>query len=127
VHKKILDLIDSSGGPLNAPSANRKRPCMTDLPAKGAIQSEVLIPKFPVPFHFSKLIQNQDQIIGLYEGGNYYHCNVYHPAGSCIMRSNNDTSLYSFCHVCRYILIDSVDPTFHGGIDVLYDKVYSSI
>jgi hypothetical protein len=32
-----------------------------------------------------------------------------------------------FCHVCRYSLVDQIDPYFHGKIDKAYDKIYPKI
>jgi hypothetical protein len=30
--------------------------------------------------------------------------------------------IYQFCHVCRYIMVDNIDPTKHGIIDEDYEK-----
>jgi hypothetical protein len=29
-----------------------------------------------------------------------------------------------FCHVCRYIIVDRVDPTKHGELDDIYELQY---
>jgi hypothetical protein len=69
--------------------------------------------------------RNKSRIVGLFEGGSQYHCEVYHPTGACIMRSRiNGDELLPFCHVCRYVLVDLVDPTKHGIIDRDYAKIY---
>jgi hypothetical protein len=127
VHNKILDLITISGGPLNAPSGQPMRDCVTDIrnQVPRLIGNEIQTPKFPQTFQLSKPIANQDQILGLYEGGRRYHCNIYHPGGNCQMRSSDDAT--SYCHVCRYILADILDPSAHGIIDALYDDTYSKI
>ena len=127
VHEKILDLIAISGGPLNAPSGDPTRDCETDFRKKvpKPTGNEIQTPNFPSTFHLSKPIAYQDRILGVYEGGQRYHCNIYHPAGSCHMRYKNDAT--SYCHVCRYILVDIVDPSLHGMIDNLYDDTYSKI
>ena len=30
-----------------------------------------------------------------------------------------------FCHVCRYVLVDVIDPAKHGDLDVVYFKEYA--
>jgi hypothetical protein len=69
-------------------------------------------------------------IVGLYDGGAGFDCNVFHPAGACLMRENkkalegDDTFLYvgyPLCQVCRYLLVDVIDPTKHGQIDEWYE------
>jgi hypothetical protein len=32
--------------------------------------------------------------------------------------------LAEFCPVCKYILVDTIDPSFHGAIDDEYEKQY---
>jgi hypothetical protein len=29
-----------------------------------------------------------------------------------------------FCPVCRYALVDAIDPTQHGALDEYYDVIY---
>ena len=64
------------------------------------------------------------RIVGLYETGGTFQCGVYHPAGGCAMASEKDktgqTVIREFCHVCRYALVDQIDPAQHGAIDQLY-------
>ena len=81
-------------------------------------------PNFP-PNFLNEPIANHDLIIGLYEGGVTYHCNVYHPGGNCQMRSLDTAKFY--CHVCRYVLVDHIDPTLHSKIDKMYNGVYKRI
>ena len=87
-------------------------------------------------------------IVGLYEGGSGFPCGIFHPAGVCLMRAEHvprktltgkpivagfDTqgrripppgTLYKFCPVCRYILVDVIDPHKHPAIDAEYDRIY---
>jgi hypothetical protein len=70
----------------------------------------------------SKSPPTKADIIGVYEGGGYHDCGVFRPAGRCRMRSSLATM--PFCHVCRYVIVDAVDPTKHGDLDKLYDKFY---
>jgi hypothetical protein len=60
------------------------------------------------------------QIVGLYDGGNSFHCGVYHPSGACLMRAlqvPGKASIYLLCPVCRYVIVDRLDPSKHGVID----------
>jgi hypothetical protein len=70
-------------------------------------------------------------IHGIYDGGNEAHCGVFHPSGACLMRTlrvpkpePNAGVLYRFCHVCRYVLVDNLDPSQHGVIDADYEAIY---
>jgi hypothetical protein len=66
-------------------------------------------------------------IVGAYEGGMEYHCGVLHPSGACMMRAlvvPGRRAVYNFCPVCRYILVDAIDPSKHGGIDADYARQY---
>jgi hypothetical protein len=71
-------------------------------------------------------------IIGLYDGGDLFHCGVFHPAGACLMRQltvtaaskKNPGAIYPFCQVCRYFLVDRIDPTKHRVIEKDYAKNY---
>jgi hypothetical protein len=65
-------------------------------------------------------------IIGLYDGGGQYHCDVFHPGGICAMRDKDEgENPRRFCQVCRYVLVDMIDPTKHGALDAIYMKEYA--
>lgn len=86
-------------------------------------------------------------LVGLYQGGHeHYNEAIYHPTGYCIMRNtepllgvetfsvdkikdieeirkkynSKNTSSY-LCHVCRYIIVDAIDPLQHPEIDKLFE------
>jgi hypothetical protein len=63
-------------------------------------------------------------IIGLYSGGDRYSHGIMHTAGACIMRSFPDPAegiaYRNFCAVCRYLIVDRVNPNKHPDIDALY-------
>ena len=64
-------------------------------------------------------------IVGLWDGGKTFHCGVYHPTGFCMMRARFDGSeVNGFCPVCRYFMVDLIDPTKHGKIDDEYAEYY---
>jgi hypothetical protein len=79
------------------------------------------------------------RVVGLYDRGAGIDCGVYHPTGYCAMRRSSKVyiqrptpfvrnfrvgSTTEFCYVCRYLLIDSIDPTLHGEFDDQYSKLY---
>jgi hypothetical protein len=68
------------------------------------------------------------QIVGLYDSGVRYYCGVFHPSGACVMRAltvpGAPLLTYLFCPVCRYFLVDRLDPTKHRVIDLDYRKRY---
>lgn len=79
-----------------------------------------IIPGVSLPDCFNK---NRPRIVGLYSGGDTYHKGVFHATGNCIMRDSH-TDGKEFCAVCRYILVDLIDPTKHWEIDRNYAEFY---
>lgn len=79
-----------------------------------------VIPGVSLPDCFSK---HRPRIVGLYSGGKGYHLGVFHPTGNCIMRDSH-TDGREFCPVCRYLLVDYIDPYHHWWIDRDYAKIY---
>jgi hypothetical protein len=63
------------------------------------------------------------RIVGIYEGGNEYAGGLFHATGMCRMRMGLST-FTSFCAVCRYALVDFIDPTKHGENDARYADEY---
>jgi hypothetical protein len=58
------------------------------------------------------------KLIGLYEGGNLCTIRVYRPAGGCKMRSSQGSkSEGEFCFVCKYLIVNRVDPSKHPKLD----------
>jgi hypothetical protein len=88
-------------------------------------RARVQVPRLPFN-ELSSLASRSDMttIVGAYYGGAQAACEVVHPAGSCIMRTGTD-SYTIFCPVCRYALVDRIDPEKHWLNDVDYDKEYS--
>ena len=60
-------------------------------------------------------------ITGLWERGHGFDCEVYHPTGACLMNVFTFDAVqaksFQFCWVCRYALVDAIDPTKHGAMD----------
>jgi hypothetical protein len=135
VADKVRDHITQSRQPINAPANPAPaRPCNTQK-ADGNYQPGTNLPAGLT----MKAGQAKGWIVGAYEGGMRYPCGVYHATGACMMRNNvGDPSsfsitmdltgatpvtdvvynkAYTFCPVCRYILVDLLDPTQHGQVD----------
>jgi len=81
------------------------------------------------------------RVIGLYDGGATFSCGVFHAAGGCLMRSDvsvlegdprspdppkklRKTRAATYCHVCRYLLVEQLSPKLHAEIDLLYKVNY---
>ncbi|HXU80705.1 MAG TPA: hypothetical protein VN914_04870 [Polyangia bacterium] len=145
IHQEIAAKIDQFHRPLNrTPDAADATcdpfplPVIRIGPPKPNVQEvELFRPQDISPKHGSDL----SRLIGLFDGGNEYPCGVFHPSGICTMRDKvtallpNDpeealpedvvrNSLAPFCHVCRYILVDALDPRLHALIDTEYEKRY---
>ena len=60
--------------------------------------------------------------IGIYEGGGTWTCRAFRPSGNCRMRNFNPTGTQqiNFCFVCKYMLVNLIDPSVHDVIDALY-------
>ncbi|GAB3325615.1 hypothetical protein GCM10027299_23970 [Larkinella ripae] len=71
--------------------------------------------------------KREKEVIGLYAGGARHHGGVYHPAAQCMMRFHNrDNRHTELCAVCRYTLINLIDPTRFAAFDTDYmdRKIY---
>ncbi|HET6479915.1 MAG TPA: hypothetical protein VFG35_07755 [Actinoplanes sp.] len=112
------DFVDAAGNrvPPNRPCGGRVAfpTAATNFPANTA----------PKPPRYSSWI------VGLHENGLLFNCDVYHPTGICLMgrqtfkdAADRDRA-YQFCWVCRYALVDLLDPAKHGEIDADYDPRY---
>jgi hypothetical protein len=122
VAKNVKDLITSRHEPLY------RRPrgaALTDEIRKNRDTYQYpdldgLTPSLPGrPFCFKE----KPRIVGLYEGGADYGHGIFHPTGTCIMRRSKEDGA-EFCAVCRYVMVDYVDPFKHFQIDLDYDDIY---
>lgn len=69
------------------------------------------------------------QVVGLYKNGAEFTHAIFHPTGFCHMRSSKDPWKFNptekaheqhislFCPICRYILVDNLDPSKHSIIE----------
>jgi IgA Peptidase M64 len=111
----ILEHIEVTNGPLNAPKDNPTAACVA-APSNGSVMTPTNLPGL------SRIPRTKADIVGIYEGGVGHDCGVFRPAGRCRMR-DNDVVTMPFCHVCRYVIVDTVDPSQHGELDKLYPEV----
>lgn len=60
--------------------------------------------------------------VGVYEGGGTWTCRSYRACGNCRMRNFDPTGQQQirFCFVCKYMLVNLIDPSVHDAIDSLY-------
>jgi hypothetical protein len=122
----VRDRITQTHNPLNAaPEAAANRPCANaelDVPTRALNFPDSTAPSPPRWSAYT---------IGLYENGGRYNCGIYRPTGICLMtrymhRDTPDKSLraYQFCLVCRYAMVDTVNPSLHRRIEEQYQARY---
>lgn len=110
VAKNIKDYITNNHKPLTA------YPSVVD---DNNVQNPI-IPGVALPDCFSR---KRPRIVGLYSGGRTYHKGLFHPTGNCLMRDSH-TDGREFCAVCRYVLVDLIDPDKHWFVDRDYNEIY---
>jgi hypothetical protein len=111
----ILQQIATSKGPLNAPHGSVGAAC-AGAPGAPSIMTPTNLPAL------SRTPRIKADIVGIYEGGAVHDCGVFRPAGRCRMRDQNVIAT-PFCHICRFLLVDTLDPSKHGQLDKLYPEV----
>ena len=118
VARVLAKHIDTSNGPLNAPKDSQGAGCVVGN-SKGPMTASNLPRTFRPP---AKLPAKAD-LIGVYEGGGYLDCGMFRPAGRCKMRTGTDSTV-PFCHVCKYLIVDLINPAVHGKLDDEYAQQY---
>lgn len=116
----ILSHIDTSNGPLNAPSGNPTRPCRRKRNPISVMTARNIPSGLP-----KNRPRNKANIVGIYEGGVYHDCGVFHAAGLCMMRSiryqsRSKLKTAPFCQICRYLIVDRVNAIKHKEVDKNY-------
>lgn len=80
------------------------------------LDSPVLIPALRMPCH-------PLEIVGLFEGGQTSVRGIYRPTGECKMRSHaGEKDEGEFCFVCKWLIVNRVDPGLHAYLDRLYPE-----
>ena len=104
IAKNIKDFINTKHRSLSGPA------CDPEV-SKQDVQDPDL-PGVDLPICFSE----KPRIVGMYYGGNLSSCGIFHPAGSCMMHGREYNS-EQFCAVCRYLLVEIINPFHHFQID----------
>lgn len=62
------------------------------------------------------------KMIGVYESAAHQTAQFYRPAGLCKMRNSSDegTGDGEFCHVCKWLIVNRVNPGLHAILDEKY-------
>jgi hypothetical protein len=107
VEKEVIDKLKSTNLPLNQDSDTTRVNEEADDP--------IDISGFKPPCKSYKLI-------GIYEGASEFTGMIYRPSGLCKMRKSSDagTGDGEFCHVCKYLIVNRVDPGLHDLLDKKY-------
>jgi hypothetical protein len=110
IAKNVRDFITTNGAPVGRSRAGL-HPSIPEVPN---FETLALPPEIASKLH--------PRIVALYEGGSGNSVGLFHPAGLCMMLSQDDAS--AFCHVCKYVLVDAIDPSAHFFLDPEYDELY---
>ncbi|MGW4382489.1 hypothetical protein [Kitasatospora sp. NPDC004531] len=97
VEPEVLNFLKANGNPLNVNPEHDDTNDKEDNP--------VDIPDFSPPCKSARTI-------GVFEGAATFAGAHYRPTGRCKMRLEAD-----FCHVCAWLIVNRVDPTFHALLD----------
>jgi len=125
VTPNVRTRITDTHNPLNANPDPPNRVCgnvKLDLPTRAVNFPDN---KAPHPPRYSAFT------IGLYENGGRYFCGIYRPTGICLMArathgstAQHNLQAYEFCLVCRYAMVDAVNPSLHPRIERQYRARY---
>jgi hypothetical protein len=104
VEQEVLDFLTEKKTPLNDDTNTANVNKDEDDPMR--------IPQFAAPCKAYTMI-------GVYEGANQYAAQNYRPAGLCKMRKASDagTGDGEFCHVCKWLIVNRVNPGLHAILD----------
>jgi hypothetical protein len=120
-------------------------PCIPDAERFDPDAPESIIPaqentlSMPDAVRTAVGIRHLSRVVGAYDGGAVFNCGVFHPTGYCAMKSSSRATIIrrepfsrtfrsggttEYCHVCRYLLVDLIDPSLHGKFDNAYTPLY---
>ncbi|MFD7641958.1 hypothetical protein ACFV4P_15020 [Kitasatospora sp. NPDC059795] len=97
VEPEVLTFLQNNRSPLNQDPDHDNTNPNEDNP--------VDIPDFSAPCKSARTI-------GIFEGAATFAGGHYRPSGRCKMRLETD-----FCHVCAWLIVNRVDPSFHALLD----------
>jgi hypothetical protein len=121
ISKKVLDYLVSNPFPFNAKPDAAHGNTITEVIDRNPEQ-DTSIPSSLVPSCTSQ----EQKIVAVYSCGDQHHGDVYHPTGKCFMRNEyHNGSLEEFCMVCKYTLVNMIDPRKHDELNGKYSsKIY---
>jgi len=124
ISKQLLDHLTTKPFAFNAKKDAAHGDALEEI-VDGRVEQDSRIPDELVPSCSSQ----KKKIVAIYSGGSLYHGAVYHATGKCFMRyPTSEDSLDGFCMVCKYVLIDMIDPSKHGTLNQRYpNKIYPDI
>jgi hypothetical protein len=111
--------IDTTDSPLNAPPGAQGQACTVAPHARADVPATNL----PAGLSLPKGLATKADIIGIYDGGGGFDCEVFRPAGRCRMRRGLSATT-PFCAVCRYFIVDHLDPMAHKVLNDLYEQEF---
>lgn len=113
-------------GEAPAPNDQQNRACanrILSLPTPATNFPNRAVPKPPPISAFT---------IGLYENGGEFTCGIYRPTGICVMcaatfeAAGGKLEFSDFCLVCRYAIVDAVDPRLHFEVERDFRQRYGT-
>jgi hypothetical protein len=130
----VLNRIVITGNPLNAQPLAGEAPAPNDAGERPCKNIQLKTPTAATNFPNRKAPNPpvySSWTIGIYENGGQHNCGIYRPTGICLMSLNaqtdpktNEINMYDYCLICRYAIIDALDPTSHGAVDVDFIERY---
>jgi len=119
VAEQVRQQIDTTDSPLNAPPGAQGQACTVAPHARADVPATNL----PAGLSLPSGLPTKADIIGIYDGGGGFDCEVFRPAGRCRMRRGLSATT-PFCAVCRYFIVDHLDPMAHKVLDDLYEQQF---
>jgi len=129
--RKYLSLIPPAAERIMASTQGAMTRKACDLNAGGSdVQAPAADPADKVTPNISP------HVVGAYFGGGQYACGILRPTGMCTMRDHTlepeqykagmkaPQGVSKFCVVCRYVMVDFVDPHQHWRLDKDYAEWY---
>ena len=135
----IADMIEGPSRPMNRAAGSCQTEHFSDIKKPFVKRPWLKVVSFPGGLVNDAVVKAQSKrLVGLVDGGNNFACKIFHPTVRCLMdRAMDDEfrvptrhlamrngGLLQYCHVCRYLIVDYLDPTLHAAIDAEYDKIY---
>ena len=123
ISKKVLDYLRASPYPFNVRADRAARNVLKEIIDRDSVQQS-RIPGKLIPCCSSC----KKRIVALYSGGDQRHGHVYHPTAQCLMRSHYDSNegcMEELCEVCKYTIVNVIDPIMHRLLNKKYsNKIY---